>query len=136
MSMAEPILAIAQPGEVEFCTLGMFILGMLIFSLDAPRPRCSQCIAAQMTLSSVVPGQLSRIYLEVQLHLLSLVLAWSQDLPMHDLLVGLSMLAPTFHPRHWLLSSPGAPIVSSERTMADLQLGHGTDIIQMRSEVG
>jgi hypothetical protein len=55
---------------------------------------------------------------------------------MHDLLVGSWMLAPTFHPKHWLSSSPGAPIVSSERTTVDSQLGHGTDIIRMRSEVG
>jgi hypothetical protein len=68
--MAEPDLTTAQPGEVEFCTLGMFILGMLTSSLDAPRLSCSQCISAQMTLNSVVPDQASRMFLEVQLHLL------------------------------------------------------------------
>jgi hypothetical protein len=104
VKMAELVPALARPGEVEFCTLGMFIFGMLmlIASLGTPRPGCSQCISAQMTLISVVPDQASRISLEVQLPSLSLALAWFQELRMHDLSAGSLMLAPTSLPRHWL----------------------------------
>lgn len=52
----------AQPGDVEFCTLGMFILGMLII-FKTPLIQRSQCIA-QMILNLVVPDRASRISLE------------------------------------------------------------------------
>lgn len=55
----------AQTGDIEFCTLGMFILGMLTI-FKTPRIPRSQCIA-QMTLISEVPDLVSRTSLEVPL---------------------------------------------------------------------
>lgn len=51
-TMAAIEAATAQPGDIEFCTLGMFILGMLISIFETPRCAFSQCSLAQMTLTS------------------------------------------------------------------------------------
>lgn len=136
INMTEPPQGAAQLGEVEFCTLGMFILGNYAYLLPgAPRPTYLQCIFMQMKSISVVPDQVSKIFLEAQLRLLYWALAWSRDRRTHDLSVGLLMLGPTFHPRRWQRSSHGAPTVSSGRIVADLQQEHGMGIIPMRSEV-
>lgn len=69
LGMARTEAEIAQAGDIEFCTLGMFILGMLII-FKTPRIRRSRCIA-QMTLISVAPDPVSRISLEALLLLQS-----------------------------------------------------------------
>lgn len=47
-------------GDVEFCTLGMFILGMLISSSRKLADGMLTVLPAQMTLTLEAPGQMSR----------------------------------------------------------------------------
>lgn len=64
MAATEPMTA--RSNDVEFCTLGMFILGMLAYLSQDPANGILNGLSAQMTLTSVARDPPSRTFWAVQ----------------------------------------------------------------------